>query len=81
MDLSEGPRQIRVTAMVVFRPLQQQIGIGVASCADDIVHPSAILAAVHRWLPRELAQEGRERLISGMASDVIRVLDEAASRP
>jgi hypothetical protein len=27
----EGSRQIRVTAMVIFRPLQQQIGIGVAS--------------------------------------------------
>ena len=39
---SEGSRQIRVTAMVVFRPLQQQVGIGVAPCADDIVHPSAI---------------------------------------
>ena len=38
----EGPRQIRVTAVVVFRPLQQQVGIRVASRADDIMHPSAI---------------------------------------
>ena len=35
--------QIRVTAVVVFRPLQQQVGVGVASRADDVVHPSAIL--------------------------------------
>jgi hypothetical protein len=39
----EGPGQIRVTAVVVFRPLQQQVGVGVASRADDVVHPSAIL--------------------------------------
>ena len=38
----EGPRQIRVTAVVVFRPLQQQVGVGVAPSADDIMHPSAI---------------------------------------
>ena len=42
----EGPRQIRVTAVVVFRPLQQQVGVGVASRADDIMHPSAIFAPV-----------------------------------
>jgi len=38
----ESPRQIRVTAVVVFRPLQQQVGIRVTSCADDIVDPSAV---------------------------------------
>ena len=40
----EGPGQ--VTAVVVFRPLQQQVGVGVASRADDIMHPSAIFAPV-----------------------------------
>jgi hypothetical protein len=39
--------QIRVTAVVVFRPLQQQVGVGVASRADDVVHPSAILRPTH----------------------------------
>ena len=38
----EGPRQIRVTTVVVLRALQQQIGIGVTACADDIVYPSTI---------------------------------------
>jgi hypothetical protein len=38
----ERPRQIRVTAVMVFRPLQQQVGVGIASCTDDVVHPSAI---------------------------------------
>jgi hypothetical protein len=37
----EGPRQIRVTAVVVFRPLQQQVGVGVASRADDTPAPSS----------------------------------------
>src|SRR5205823_9538568 len=38
----EGACQIRVTTVVVFCPFQQQIRIGVTSCAYYIVHPSAI---------------------------------------
>src|SRR6516162_4849664 len=68
LAIREGPGQIRVTAVVVFSPLQQQVGIGVASRADDVVHPSAILVPPipvegvmgdggHRTQPRECAPE------------------------
>jgi hypothetical protein len=54
--------------MVVFHPLQQQVGVGVASRADNIVHPSAIFVPTipiegvvgdggHRTQTRERAPE------------------------
>src|SRR4029450_10451 len=38
----EGSRQIRVAAMMVLSSLQQDVGIGIASRTDDVVHTPTV---------------------------------------